>query len=54
MSQRNPQNERYNDENRKGKTRKSAASAKPSSGRAATVREPAPKTKKQKKVTMST
>ena len=49
MSQRNPQNERYNDENRKGKTRKSAASAKPSSGRAATVREPAPKTKKQKK-----
>ena len=49
MSQRNPQNERYNDENRKGKTRKSAASAKPSSGRAATVREPAPKSKKQKK-----
>ena len=49
MSQRNPQNERYSDENRKGKTRKSAASAKPSSGRAATVRGPAPKSKKQKK-----
>lgn len=49
MSQRNPLNERYNDENRKGKTRKSAASAKPSSERAATVRDPAPKSKKQKK-----
>ena len=42
-------NERYNDENRKGKTRKSAASAKPSSARAATVRTPGPKTAKQKK-----
>lgn len=42
-------NERYSDENRKGKTRKSAASAKPSSTRAATVRDPAPKSKKQKK-----
>ena len=49
MSQRNPMNERYNDENRKGKTRKSAASAKPSSTRAATVHTPPPKTKKQKK-----
>ncbi len=49
MSQRNPMNERYSDENRKGKTRKSAASAKPSADRAATVRTPAPKTKKQKK-----
>lgn len=48
MSQRNPMNERYNDENRTGKTRKSAASAKPSSARAATVRTPAPKSKKQK------
>ncbi len=42
-------NERYNDENRKGKTRKSAASAKPSAERAATVRTPGPKTAKQKK-----
>lgn len=49
MSQRNPMNERYNDENRKGKTRKSAASAKPSAERAATVYTPGPKTKKQKK-----
>ena len=42
-------NERYNDENRTGKTRKSSASAKPKAERAATVRDPAPKTKKQKK-----
>lgn len=49
MTQRNPMNERYNDENRSGKTRKSAASAKPSSARAATVHTPPPKTKKQKK-----
>lgn len=49
MSQRNPLNERYNDENRTGKTRKSSASAKPKAARAATVRDPAPKTKKQKK-----
>lgn len=48
MSQRNPLNDRYNDESR-GKTRKSSASAKPKAARAATVREPAPKTKKQKK-----
>lgn len=48
MSQRNPQNERYNEENKAGKTRKSAASAKPSA-RKATVHEPAPKSKKQKK-----
>lgn len=49
MSQRNPMNERYNDENRSGKTRKSAASAKPSTARAATVHTPAPKTAKQKR-----
>ena len=49
MSQRNFMNERYNDENRTGKTRKSAASAKPKAERAATVRDPAPKSKKQKK-----
>ena len=49
MTQRNPMNERYQDDNRGGKTRKSAASAKPTAVRAGTVRDPAPKTKKQKK-----
>ena len=49
MSQRNPMNERYNEEKRSGKTRKSSASAKPKATRAATVRDPAPKSKKQKK-----
>ena len=49
MSQRNFMNERYNEENRSGKTRKSASSAKPKTARASTVRDPAPKTKKQKK-----
>ena len=49
MSQRNFMNERYNEDNRIGKTRKSASSAKPKAVRAATVRDPAPKTKKQKK-----
>ena len=49
MSQRNFMNDRYNDESRTGKTRKSASSAKPKTQRAATVRDPAPKTKKQKK-----
>ena len=49
MSQRNYMNERYNEENRSGKTRKSSASAKPKAQRAATVRDPAPKRKKQKK-----
>lgn len=49
MTQRNPMNERYQDENRGGKTRKSSASAKPKAARAATVRNPAPKSKKQKK-----
>lgn len=49
MSQRNPMNERYNDDKRSGKTRKSSASAKPKTARASTVRDPAPKSKKQKK-----
>ena len=49
MTQRNPNNDRYREENRGGKTRKSAASAKPAAVRAATVHTPAPKTKKQKK-----
>ena len=49
MTQRNPMNDRYTEENRTGKTRKSSASAKPKAERAATVREPAPKTKEQKK-----
>lgn len=48
MSQRNPLNDRYTVE-RQGQTRKSAASAKPKSERAATVRDPAPKTRKQKR-----
>ena len=50
MAQRNPLNDRYTtDEKRSGKTRKSSASAKPKAQRAATLRDPAPKTKKQKK-----
>lgn len=49
MSQRNPMNERYTT-TRQGQTRKSAASAKPKSERAATLRDPAPKTRKQKKL----
>ena len=52
MSQRNPLNERYTSEKPLGKTRKSAASAKPTTARAANVRDPAPKTKKQKKAEM--
>ena len=38
MSQRNPMNERYTAEDRTGKTRKSAASAKPKAKAAASVR----------------
>ena len=50
MSQRNPLNERYTSEDRKGATRKSAASAKPVTKAAASVRmQPAEKTKEQKK-----
>lgn len=37
MTQRNPMNDRYNGENRPGKTRKSAASAKPATKAAASV-----------------
>ncbi len=37
MSQRNPMNERYTTEGRRGTTRKSAASAKPKAQAAATV-----------------
>lgn len=50
MSQRNPMNERYTAEDRTGKTRKSAASAKPKAKAAASVRiESAKKTPQQKK-----
>ena len=50
MSQRNPTNERYTAEGRTGKTRKSAASAKPKMKVAATVvPKAAKKTKQQKK-----
>lgn len=49
MSQRNPLNERYTDDARQGKTRKSAASAKPTSKAASSVHEPAAKSKKEKK-----
>ncbi len=50
MTQRNPLNERYTAEDRKGATRKSAASAKPVSKAAASVRmQPTEKTKEQKK-----
>ena len=38
MTQRNPMNERYQSEDRKGATRKSAASAKPVSKAASSVR----------------
>lgn len=49
MSQRNPLNERYQEDNHTGKTRKSAASAKPATKAASSVHEPAGKSKKQKK-----
>ena len=49
MTQRNPMNERYQSEERAGKTRKSASMAKPVSKAASTTNEPAPKTKKQKR-----
>ncbi len=51
MTQRNPMNERYSDEDRKGHTRKSAASAKPKSSAASTVTLPSKtKTPKEKKM----
>lgn len=49
MTQRNPLNERYTSDKQLGKTRKSAASAKPVTERASMVHDPAPKTKKEKK-----
>ena len=53
MTQRNPMNERYSDEDRKGHTRKSAASAKPKTSAASTVTLPSttktPKEKKQER-----
>lgn len=50
MTQRNPMNERYQDENRGGVTRKSAASAKPKSKAASSVTvQTAKKTPQQKK-----
>ena len=51
MSQRNPLNDRYQQEGRKGTTRKSAASAKPKAKAAESVHiQTAGKTKEQKKV----
>lgn len=51
MSQRNPMNERYTTDEHKGQTRKSAATMKPKTKAAASVRVVAPtKTKQQKKV----
>lgn len=50
MSQRNPMNDRYQTDERQGQTRKSAASAKPKTKAAASVRvQPAQKTPQQKK-----
>ena len=50
MSQRNPMNDRYQTDDHQGQTRKSAASMKPKSKAAATVRvQPKEKTKQQKK-----
>lgn len=50
MSQRNPMNDRYQTDDRQGQTRKSAASAKPKSKAASSVRvKPVQKTKQQKK-----
>ena len=49
MTQRNPMNERYQTDDRQGKTRKSASQAKPTTKAASTTRDPAPKTKKQKR-----
>ena len=49
MSQRNPLNERYTDDTHQGKTRKSAASAKPTSKAASSVHETAAMSKKEKK-----
>ena len=50
MSQRNPMNDRYQTDEHRGQTRKSAAAMKPKSKAAASVRvQPNEKTKQQKK-----
>ena len=50
MSQRNPMNDRYQTDEHRGQTRKSAAAMKPKSKAAASVRvQPKEKTKQQKK-----
>ena len=50
MSQRNPMNDRYQTDEHRGQTRKSAASAKPKTKAASSVRmQPTVKTKQQKK-----
>ncbi len=49
MTRRNYMNERYTSEVKTGKTRKSSASVKPKTSRASMVRDPAPKSRKQKK-----
>lgn len=49
MTTRNPMNERYQQDERTGKTRRSAASAKPVSKAAATTAPPRKKTRKEKK-----
>lgn len=49
MTQRNPMNSRYQSDEKLGKTRKSAAAAKPSTKAAATVCVAPPKTKKEKR-----
>ena len=49
MTQRNPMNERYMNDEHRGTTRKSAASAKPKSKAAASVRMEPEKTRKEKK-----
>ncbi|MEF9876321.1 MAG: aromatic amino acid lyase, partial [Gordonibacter sp.] len=55
MSQRNPMNDRYQTDEHKGQTRKSAASAKPKTKAASSVRmEPTVKTKQQKKAVQKT
>lgn len=49
MTRRNPLNERYQEDAHTGRTRKSAASAKPKTQAGTTTHAPAPKSKKQKK-----
>ena len=52
MSQRNPMNDRYQTDEHRGQTRKSAATMKPKTKAASSVRiQPTVKTKQQKKLT---